>query len=105
MLDRNYAVCEPGTAVGAHQRPYKHLRKVEIQGLTDNRGSARRNKRLSQQRADEAREYLKVCQSQTTFPGTLRQSFRPEKAGVLAGRTSSVGLRPLDPVGFRFMRF
>lgn len=37
---------------------YQHLKKIQIEGHSDNRGSKRRNQRLSQRRAESVRQYL-----------------------------------------------
>lgn len=44
--------------VAAVLKNYKHLTKIRIEGHTDSRGSKKRNRRLSKQRAEAVRDYL-----------------------------------------------
>ncbi|MFC1610803.1 OmpA family protein [Myxococcota bacterium] len=56
---------------------YKHLKRVRIEGHTDSRGSAKRNLKLSQDRADSVRQYLI---EQGVHPDRLvAEGFGPEK--------------------------
>lgn len=76
ILPKSFALLDQVAAV---LRNYKHIKKVRVEGHTDSRGPRRKNRRLSQQRADSVVKYLL-------------------KKGVKEGRLLAEGFGPDKPI-------